>query len=480
MTIHDRVVGWFRPIVYLGNNTLTMIGAVLTTSAGITLVGFWALEIIHGGPTQPYAGIFLFLILPAVFLLGLLLMPVGALWRRHKLRRAGVLPAIFPPIDLGQPILRHAVILVGVATVANVAIMGTATYKGVEHMDSVGFCGLTCHTVMAPEYSAYQGSPHARVACVQCHIGPGANWFVRSKLSGVRQVFAVAFDTYSRPIPSPVEALRPARETCEQCHWPRRFTGDKLVVKRTFSDDEANTELYTVLMLRVGGEGRHGGAGIHGRHLNATERIRYEGLDGRTVIPKVVYRDDDGKLVEFDSDQKPTPAQQATAEERTMDCMDCHNRPTHSFRLPGEGVDLALADGSISRDLPFVKKKAVELLKVDYPDRATASREIVSGLEAYYETSYPDIFKNRHDAVTAAATRVRDIYLRNVFPQMNVTWGTYPNHIGHTDSPGCFRCHDDEHKSAQGRVITQDCDACHAILAMEEEHPAILKELGID
>lgn len=494
MQLPRRLTDWIRPVVYLGTNALTLLGAILTTSAGITLVGFWAREIFGGAPVHPYAGIILFLVLPGIFALGLVLMPAGILWRWRRLRRRGALPETWPPVEISRPGLRNAVVLVAVATMANVAILGTGTYRGVEYMDSSQFCGMTCHKVMAPEYAAYVGSPHSRVSCVECHIGPGASWFVRSKLSGVRQVFAVARGTYSRPIPSPVRELRPARETCEQCHWPRKFVGDKLLVRTKHADDEANTPLVTVLLMKIGGHGSRGAAGIHGRHLDDTERIRYVSTDRRQVIPSVTYLDDAGKMVEYVSEDAAGKAPAAGAggaaqptggpggageERRTMDCMDCHNRPTHAFDLPERAVDRALADGAISRALPFVRKKAVELLRAEYADRDVASRELGEGLADFYRREYPQVHETRRAEITAAADRVREIYLRNIFPNMKVTWGTYPNNLGHEDFPGCFRCHDDKHKSRDGRVITQDCNACHAVLAMDEPNPKVLTDLGL-
>jgi len=469
---------WVRPIAYLGTNPVTLTGAVLTTSAALTMVGFWVIEVLHGGPIHPYAGIVLFLVLPAVFVAGLLLIPLGLLWRRRRLRAEKALPGEYPRIDLNRPVLRRAVILVAAATVLNVAMMGGATYRGVEHMGSNQFCGLTCHTVMAPEYTAFVDSPHSRVGCVQCHIGPGASWFVRSKLSGARQVLAVARGSYSRPIPSPVRELRPARETCEQCHWPRKFHGDKLVVKTKYGEDEANTASTSVLLLRIGGEGPQGAAGIHGRHLDTSERIQYLTTDDkRQVIPRVRYRDDAGKVVEYATGDAPTA--DGVGEWRAMDCMDCHNRPTHAFDLPERGVDEALGDGRISPTLPWARKEALRLLRADYPDRETAARLITDGFTAFYRDGQPAVYGGRRQDVEAAAQAVQAIYLRNVFPEMKVGWGTYANNIGHDDFPGCFRCHDDQHKAADGRVITQDCNACHAVLAMEEADPKVLKDLGL-
>lgn len=481
MTFPEGAARWFRPVFFLGHNSITLSGAVLTTGAGLTMVGFWGLEVLQFRTIHPYAGIILFLFLPAIFGLGLALMPLGVVLRRRRLRAAGQLPAEYPKIDLGAELLQRGLMLVAGATLLNVTLLSTAAYKGVEYMDSTQFCGVTCHSVMAPEYAAYTGSPHSRVSCSECHIGPGAPWFVRSKLSGVRQIFAVTFGTHSRPIPSPVKHLRPARETCETCHWPQKFEGDTLLVRTKYQDDEKNTALTTVLLLKVGGRSPHGSSGIHGRHLDDASRIRYVSTDGRRqVIPQVTYTDDSGKTVEFVSTEvKATPEDLASGEQRQMDCMDCHNRPTHAFELPERAVDRAIDRGGISRELPFVKKKAVELLKAEYPDRATATQKIVSGLTDYYREKHPETYGKHRALVLTAAQQVNAIYERNVFPGMRVAWGTYPNNIGHEDFLGCFRCHDDKHKSADGRAITQDCAACHTLLAMEEESPKVLSDLGL-
>ena len=271
--MRENLTGWGRLAFHLGNNWVTLLGAVLTTSSGITLLAFWVVELSTHRPLHPYAGIALVLILPAIFVLGLVLMPVGALVRRHRLRTKGELPSVWPRIDLQATAVRRAIVLVVAATIVNVTMLGAATYRGVEYMDSNQFCGLTCHKVMAPEYGAFIESTHSRVGCVQCHIGPGAGWFVQSKLSGVRQVFAVAFGTYSRPIPSPVHQLRPARETCEQCHWPQRFAGDKLLVRTKFADDEKSTPQVTVLLLKIGGQA---GTDVRGHPRSSPE---YRGAD---------------------------------------------------------------------------------------------------------------------------------------------------------------------------------------------------------
>jgi nitrate/TMAO reductase-like tetraheme cytochrome c subunit len=480
--LKDVVSGWLRPAVYLGHNRITALGAILTTSSAITLVAFWIYETTRGmGAIHPYGGLVFFLMLPGVFVIGLALIPLGV-WRRWRLLlRKHELPVEYPQIDLKSPILQRGLLLVAALTLVNVLFMGVSGYKGIEYMDSQKFCGQTCHTVMDPEYVAYQNSPHSRVECVGCHIGPGASWFVKSKMSGLRQVFAVAFKTYSRPIPSPVKELRPARETCEQCHWPQRFSGDKFIVRRRYADDERNTRQTTVLVLKLGGRTSNGAVGIHGRHIDATERIGYIATDDRRqVIPRVTYRDDGGKTVEFAStDVKVTSAELAKGESRKMDCVDCHNRPTHAFELPERAVDRRIDQGLVSRDLPFVKKKAVELLKADYPSRSVAAEKIVSALTEFYRKQYPEVYRDHRAAVESAADAVRDIYLRNIFPDMKIAWGTHPNNIGHEDFLGCFRCHDGNHVAEGGKAIASDCDSCHNILAQDETNPKVLAQLGV-
>jgi nitrate/TMAO reductase-like tetraheme cytochrome c subunit len=481
MNLRERSRAWTKPIYFLGQNPITLTGAVITTSTALTTIAFWFYDFFLPGPPHPYIGLLLFLILPGIFVLGLLLIPIGIWLRRRRLRESGTLPKIYPAIDLALPVVRRTSEWVIFATVLNVLIIGTASYRGVEYMDSASFCGTTCHTVMAPEYSTYQNSPHSRVECVECHIGPGAGWFVRSKLSGLRQVFAVTFHTYSQPIPSPVKYLRPARETCEQCHWPQRFTGDKFVVRTTYKDDEKNTPQTTVMLLKVGGRTWQGSAGIHGRHLDEGSRIRYVSIDDqRQVIPVVYYTDDKGKTIEFvSSDIQATKQQLEAGEHRSMDCVDCHNRPTHAFELPENAVNKQMAAGFISPELPFIRKKSVELLKADYPDRDAAHQRIVDGVKSYYHASYPAVYDSRRALVEQSAENVANIYLRNIFPEMKMTWGVHPNNLGHNDFPGCFRCHDGSHVSADGQVISNDCSACHNLLAVEEQNPKILTDLGV-
>ena len=472
---------WTRLLYALSNNTISLIGVVLTTSSAVTLIAFWIYDFILPGPPHPYVGILLFLVLPAFFILGLVLIPIGILLHRRKLRAAGQLPEIFPPVGVENSRVRSTLLFVAAATLLNILIFTFASYKGVAYMDSTSFCGQTCHTVMSPEFSAYQNSPHSRVECVECHIGPGAGWFVRAKVSGLRQVLALTFNTYSRPIPSPVKQLRPARDTCEHCHWPQRFSGDKLIVKTNYKDDEKNTPLTTALMMKIGGRTPSGPVGIHGRHLDDGSRIRYISADEhRQVIPLVYYTDQNGVTREYVSaDIKVSKQELEKGEKRVMDCIDCHNRPTHAFELPENAVDLRMSRGLISPELPYIRKKAVELLKANYADRESGQKQIVESIESYYRSTYPEIYNSKRALVEQSADNIAKIYLRNIFPAMNVTWGVHPNNLGHNDFPGCFRCHDGSHTTSDGQTISNDCTTCHNLLAVQEENPKVLTGLGL-
>lgn len=474
--LEDKPKRWLSPLVYLSNNWLSLIGVIVVTTAAILWL-FLLPTSLREEPQHPYIGILAFLMLPGFFFAGLAIIPLGIYLRARRQKRKEIPLDNLPPLDLRNPELRRLLAFIGATTIANLIIGTQFTYRAVTYMDSVTFCGQTCHTVMQPEFAAYQGSPHSRVECVECHIGPGASWFVRSKLSGVGQVFAVAFNTYPRPIPTPVRNLRPARETCEECHWPQKFGADRLRVIDKFADDEANTQTKTVLLMRIGGG--HGGPGIHGAHLGPGVKITYAPAgEDRQNIPWVQYENSvTGRTTVYPAaDAKPEAVRNLP--KRLMDCMDCHNRPTHAFELPEGAVDRAMAAGNISPSLPYVKKTSVELLRKNYASRQEAAQAIPAALESYYRQNYPANYAKSRDEILRSARAILAIYERNVFPDMKVTWGTYPNNIGHMDFPGCFRCHDDR-TSADGRKITQDCNNCHRMLAMDEPSPKILTDLGL-
>jgi nitrate/TMAO reductase-like tetraheme cytochrome c subunit len=451
--------GWLSPLVFLSSNWISMIGVGLVTTAGISWI--FLLPASFHEMSNPYLGILTAMILPAIFFTGLALIPLGIWLRFKKEKSRGTYPEEFPPLAWTSPELRKLVIFVGTMTVLNLIIGSQTTYSAVAYMDSTAFCGLTCHTVMKPEYTAYQASPHSRVECTKCHIGPGASWFVKAKITGIWQVFAVTFNTYEKPIPTPVRNLRPARDTCESCHWPQRYGEDKLRVTTVYGEDEANTAKKNALLMRIGV--------IHAAHLRDGVKITYAHSDEkRQKIPWVKYNDAVYRDPDYKSDG---PGNLPT---RLMDCMDCHNRPAHSFELADRSVNLAMWQRTISSSLPFAKKTSLDVLKT-----AKDSAAVASEFESYYQKNYPAAYSQRREEIRSSAKAVQAVFDRNVFPEMNITWGTYPNNLGHNDFPGCFRCHDDSKTDKAGKKMSQDCNLCHSLLAMDEAAPKILTDMGV-
>jgi hypothetical protein len=444
-------------------NPFSLAGAILATGSAVLFLIVFFLDVL-GLHTNPYLGMLFFLVFPALFVAGLLIIPIGA-WRDRRRRLAGKPEFHWPHIDLNDARQRSFAFFIVAITMVNIIIVSLAAYSGVEYMDSTSFCGQVCHTVMEPEFVAHEQGAHSRVTCVQCHIGPGAPWFVKSKLDGARQVWATALGTYSHPIKSPVHNLRPAREVCEQCHWPEKFHGDLVRVVHDYAEDEANTESTTTLRVHVGGgSDRLGTAtGIHW-HMNLANQIEYKATDDkRQVIPWVRLKDRFGNVREYQA-EGVTPEDLAKAEPRIMDCVDCHNRPAHPLDPTADkAVNRALATNEMPKDLPFIKREATAALKETYPSQTAAIDAIDARLREFYRKQFPQVYMGRRQDVERAVKATEELYRRNIFPTMNITWGTYVNNIGHMDFPGCFRCHDGSHTTKDGKTIGQACDLCHTM-----------------
>ena len=476
---------WVRPALFFGNNPVSLAGGAITTAAGVTMIGYWLVELFGRTSANPYLGIIFFLILPIVFIGGLALIPVGIFLRRRKLRKSGDIPAEFPKVDFNDRVFRHGVDIVLAATIMNLLVVSIASYRGAEYMDSPQFCGQSCH-VMHPEYTAYRISAHSHVACVECHIGTGAQSYLEAKINGTKQLIEVSthpfahmanfIPDYPTPIPSPVRNLRPAREICEGCHTPAKFVGEKLLVKSTFADDEQNTETQTVVVLHLGGiDSLSHLTGIHGVHLGHIEYIATS--PDRQTIPWVERTNPDGTKTAYGATALNGAVPQG--ERRLMDCIDCHNRAAHTMQTPEDALNRAMAEGAISPKLPWVHKEGLELLKAAYASEDEARAKIPAGLLAFYRSQHPEVLSSQGDQVKAAGEQLFTLYSQNVFPEMKVTWGTHPNNIGHMSYPGCFRCHDGDHTARNGTTVTQDCAACHNLLAVDEAKPKVLADLGI-
>ncbi|HYI93270.1 MAG TPA: NapC/NirT family cytochrome c [Bryobacteraceae bacterium] len=461
-----------RPVLaVLTSHWLSMVGATLVTIAGFT----WLLVLpqqMRGHTSNPYAGIILFVILPIVFFLGLALIPIGVFLARRRIRTT----LDSAPLDR-QTSLRRLGIFLTVATFLNVIIGSQLTYRAVEHMETAQFCGNTCH-VMKPEFVAHKQAVHSKLACVECHVAPGVGGWVESKMSGTRQLMEVLTDSHPRPIPSAMESDRlvSSADTCEHCHAKDNFASAKLRLIPDFAADESNTPSQTVLMMLVGGSKF---PGIHGSHFGPGISIRYSPQDAkRQTIPWVEYQNTNkgAKRVYTVTNQN---ADLAKLPKYEMQCVDCHNRPAHTFELAERALNREMQFGGISVTLPFIKKKSTEVLKTGYKSSEEAALRIPESIRSFYATSYPALSQSRAADIDQAAKTVLAIYNRNVFPDLKVSWGTYPNNLGHTDFPGCFRCHDGEHNSPDQHTITQDCGVCHETISVAETSPEILKTLGL-
>jgi NapC/NirT cytochrome c family, N-terminal region len=417
---------------------------------------------------SPYIGILAYMVAPVFLISGLLLIGAGV-WRERR-KQAGEVP-LYPRIDLNDPGQRSAVISFGAFMLMFVMLSGAGSYKAYEFTDSVQFCGQTCHTVMKPEFTAYQLSPHARVGCVECHVGSGATWYVKSKLSGTRQVFAAMFNTFPRPIPTPVHNLRPAQETCEECHWPKKFYGAQLKVFTHYGSDEKNTPRQIRMLIKTGGGDPATGApsGIHW-HMNIGNQIDYVAADEkRQVISYIHVKDMRGQVTEYYAqDSTLTKDQIAKAPRHRMDCVDCHNRPTHIYIPPDQAVDQGLLAHKLDISLPYIKQQAVAALTGKYDTTEMAVQAIAHDIDGFYESKYPEVAKNKRLEIRNTIDEIQQIFRRTTFPEMKLNWETHPNNLGHFYFNGCFRCHDGQHVSTEGKVLSKDCNLCHTLMGQEE------------
>jgi hypothetical protein len=268
--------------------------------------------------------------------------------------------------------------------------------------------------------------------------------------------------------------LRPARETCEQCHWPTKHVGDKLRVIKHYKDDEQNTELTTALVLKVGGVQGTSASGIHW-HVDPNVEIRYRSDETREEVYEIQYTN------AASGEEKSYAVRNAPEDDgvwRAMDCVDCHNRPTHIYESAGPAIDTAITEGHIDRTLPFIKREGLRLIDVEYESHEAARDVIASGLTAFYADNYPELAVQRAADIESAAQALGDAYSFNVFPGMKVYWDTYPDHIGHEQSDGCFRCHKRGMRTADREQVSNDCETCHILLAEEEENPEIMSVLN--
>ena len=451
----------------LFHNYISFVGAALAVASVCSIVLLVLIDL-TGKTKTAYLGIFAYVLMPGILILALLIICVGILWERRRRRRFSAEEiARFPRIDFNNAHSRSVFFgFLGLSTIF-VFMSAFGSYRAYEHTESVAFCGQTCHETMKPEFVAYGVSPHAHVRCVECHVGSGAQGYARSKVTGSYQLYAVTFNKVPKPITTPVHTMPPTSETCEQCHWPSRFYGNEMKAFSHYAYDEHNTLRSMRLLINVGGGDPETGpvAGIHW-HMNLGNEITYIAADNqRQVIPWVRVKDLQGNVTEYvDRNRPPSSELMTTAEQRRMNCIDCHNRPAHTYLPPDVAVDQSLAAGRLDPSLPFLKREAIAVLSKPYNTTGEAVNSISSNLDTFYRTNYTSLYTTRSEAVNSATKEIQRIYQTYFFPEMKTDWQTHPNNIGHLYSSGCFRCHDGDHVSNTGKLIRNDCNVCHTVL----------------
>ena len=440
-------------------NWLSLAGLVLAVSAFFAFILLFSVDI-FAAHANPYMGILAYVVAPAFLLLGLGMALLGYILESRRIRRSlpGDKSAFILHVDLTRRRDRRLMVGFVGGSLGFIFLTAFGSYETYHLMETNSFCGETCHTPMEPEYKAYQHSAHAMVDCVACHIGPGTSAYVHTKVNGLKQLYHQIVGDFDRPIQILNPNLRLAQETCQSCHWSQKHFGDIPKTYRHYLADEANTPFTVQMLLKVGGSDPvHGPVeGIHS-HMNVSNKIEFIALDDKRLdIPWVRVTNANGKVTVYRKEDFKDEISKHTI--RTMDCMDCHNRPAHNFAAPNDAVDQALAMGRIDPTMPWAKSKVVKALSAPYATREEAQRKI----EATLRADYPD--DKRVDALIA---ETRKIYQTNFFPEMKADWRAHPNFIGHKNSNGCFRCHDGKHMADDGKTSIKgsDCSACHLITA---------------
>jgi nitrate/TMAO reductase-like tetraheme cytochrome c subunit len=439
----------------LFRNWISLIGTVVAIGALFSFLLLFVLDAIAKF-SNPYVSILTYMGVPAFLIGGIVLAFFGA-WRERRRRAHGTGPTSLQ-IDLNQPRDRRNMIAFVTGSIVFLLLSAIGSYNAFNFTESVTFCGETCHKVMKPELTTHDHGPHARVACVECHVGKGVSWFVKSKISGSYQLYSVAFHKYPTPIGTPIKNLRPARDTCEECHWPQSFVGNLDRTFTYFQSDASNSPYSIRLLLKIGGSDPRRGpvGGIHWHNIPGN-KVEYVATDeARQKIPWVRVTDAGGKVTVFKT--KNFTNDVTKMDLRTMDCMDCHNRPAHRYLSPERAVNEAMALGRIDPTMPWIKTNAMFVLTQPYKTDEEASNAIAQVLSVRYP----------NDArVQNAITAVQQIYEDNFFPEMKASWASYPDNVGHMIWPGCFRCHDGQHKTEDRKLTIKanDCNACHTILA---------------
>lgn len=448
-------------------NPLGAIGGALFAAGLLLFFVLLLIDLTGGAAANPYRSLVTFVIAPMITVLGFVLFMVSTWIQVRRARKKGERFRFNLTFDTTDP---HYVRNIGIFMIVLLVLTILVIYSGTrayQATDSVNFCGETCHEVMSPQFTTYQNSAHAKVPCVECHIGPGATFFVKAKIDGIRQLYATAANTFSRPIQTPVHNLRPAQETCEECHWPKQFYGEKMLTNTYYRTDEENSPWTIKMLVKIGGGNPRTGKleGIHWHMLGP--KIQYVANDEkRNEISwvRVITKEND-TLIYTSPDLDQPDFENPLTDIRTFDCMDCHNRPSHNFGAPAKLLNLALSTRRISPTIPSIREEGLNLLIANYSTKSEADDSITAKLVEYYDDNYPEFANENRQLIIDAVKELLKIYDQNFFPEMKTDYRERQNNLTHFVNDGCFRCHDGEMKNQYGETLSRECNTCHLIVA---------------
>lgn len=457
-----------RPIY----NWMSGIGSALAALGGTAIVFQVLVEWISGGGSG-YAGLAL---LPAALLVAVGAALVLAGWLRERRRqRRGERSSFYDTVVVDPfAFVRERGLWFPPLVVAAAALVflafGSGSVGVVELSESNEFCTQACHSVMGPEAIAYEDTAHSRIPCVECHVGAGPEGFFAAKLGGLRQLYALASDTVTRPIPTPIHGAPIDRALCESCHTPEHDAGFEARQTTYFLSGEDIYPVRLAMAVKVGGgDGAlKPGHGVH-YHMQIARSVEYIARDPQRqeiAWVRVTGADGSQRVYESDSDAL-SEEEKAELAVRTMECIDCHSRPAHRFAPAVESVNLALEAEALSHELPSIKVVSVQALDGDYASTPQALEGIAAHLRDFYEEEHPEVLEEQSEELEASIAALGAIYQRTIFPEMKADWRAHPDDSSHLNSPGCFRCHNDDLMDADGEGIATDCTACHSVIAQD-------------
>lgn len=444
-------------------NNISAIGAILIVGSIIELIlQFFIL--IFSNQSGYFLGVFLFVFAPINLFLGVILILTGI----KKKERTNKLKMQDGELDDEYISQRNALVvfIVGLGIFFIVIMIGNI--KTMNFANSDAFCGEVCHSAMEPEFITYKNSKHDDVSCIHCHYNEDDDLLLKSKLAALRQITTILGGNYNLPLSTPSHTLRPIRSTCVHCHRPILFDPETIRLKEHYLVDEENSRWNINLVLKIGNEQTSEIfiKGIHW-HVHPDNLVQYVSNNNKQEIPWIRYinKTRNDTTLYIDNSSGFNLSYLDTLEIWEMDCMDCHNRTSHNFMAPSQFINQQLSLGNIYSSIPEIKSNLLEICEEIFPSIDSLKTFSSLYIKEFYKENYIEYYESNEKIIISSIDAFVDEYAKNIFPAMNVSWQSYSSNIGHLYYKGCFRCHNDLHKSEEGKILKRDCNLCHTITA---------------